>query len=67
MNKYLTKDLDKALALLHKMSQVYVALEIDPLGRLLLKASDIANNTIVITIFDESSAKFPEINRTEPL
>lgn len=68
MNKYTIKDIEKGIEYLKSnCSAVYVIVEIDQLGRLELKGSDIAGNRITIIIYDEATTKMPEVIRTERL
>lgn len=68
MNKYNIKDLEKAIDYLKKQcNAIYIVLEIDPMGRLELKSSDIAGNRITIIIFNDDLQKMPEVTKTERL
>ncbi len=68
MNKYTIGDLEKGIDFLKKKCQaVFVIIDIDELGRLLLKGSDITGNMITVVVFDESTQKMPEVTRTERL
>lgn len=68
MNKYLTLDIEKGLTYLNKNCRaVYVVLEIDPMGRLLLKASDISGELVCVTIYNESTQTLPQVSKTERL
>ena len=68
MNKYTVNDIEKGLTYLKKNCQsTYVIIEIDPLGRLLLKGSDLSGNAITITVYNEFATKMPEVSKTERL
>jgi hypothetical protein len=68
MKKFTISDIEKALNYLKKnYSAAYVVIDFDERDRMLMKATDMSGNAVVITIFDESTAKFPELSRTERL
>lgn len=67
-HKYTIADIEKGIEFLKKHCMaVYVELEFDELGRLTLRGGDLAGNRVLITIFDESTNKMPELTRTERL
>jgi hypothetical protein len=66
--KYTIKDLDKALDYLKKQCQnEYVRIEIDELNRLYMHGSDLSGGSIKIIVYDESTAKMPDVTKTERL
>lgn len=65
--KFTIKDIEKALDFLKKAGQIYVRVEFDELGRLCMHGSDIGGSAVKITVFDESTQKMAEIQRTERL
>lgn len=68
MNKYSINDIERGVDFLKKKCQAtYVILEIDELGRLKLKGSDISGNIVTITIYHEETQKMPDVTKTERL
>lgn len=61
--KYSIKDLEKALEHFKKQEfAMSIRLEFDHLGRILLRAGD-----SLVTIYEESSSKYPEVTKTQRL
>lgn len=66
--KYTIKDIEKGIEFLKKhCAAVYVEIDFDERGRLLMKGGDLSGNRILITIFVEEAQKMPELTRTERL
>lgn len=66
--KYTVQDIEKGLNHLKKSCQaLYVTFEIADLGRLEMKAVQSDGNSVTVIVFDESTAKMPEVTRTERL
>lgn len=68
MTRYTIADLEKALAFLKKEGQtMYVQIEIGELGRMIINSGDMSGNRVTITVYEESTAKMPDVTRTERL